>query len=72
MPISITARYSAQGHDGDSLGRVAYEAYGAARGWVMFDGSPMPTWDEQSIELREAWEMAGEAVAALYEEGGPL
>lgn len=60
------ARYSAEGHEGDSLGRVAYEAYGDARGWVVFNGAPMPTWNEQSIDLREAWEMAGLAVAGLY------
>lgn len=48
------------------LGKVAYDAYGKARGWVVFNGDPMPAWEEQSPELREAWDAAAQAVAAEY------
>lgn len=44
------------------LGMIAYNAYGESRGWVVFNGDSMPTWDEQSPELREAWNAAAEAV----------
>lgn len=48
------------------LAQIAYEAYGNARGWVVFDGSPMPQWDEQSPELKEAWDAAAQAVARTF------
>jgi len=49
----------------ESLGKVAYEAYGEHRGWSTFNGDVMPQWDEQTPELREAWEVAAQAVANL-------
>lgn len=45
-----------------NLGQVAYEAYGDSRGWRVFSGDQMPSWDEQVPELREAWEAAAQAV----------
>ena len=45
------------------LGKIAYDAYGKHRGWVVFDGSPMPSWEEQSPELCAAWTAAASAVA---------
>ena len=46
------------------LGKIAYNAYGDNRGWVTFNGDAMPTWEEQTPELREAWDAAAQAVAA--------
>jgi len=51
------------------LGEIAYNAYGDNRGWVVFSGAPMPTWEEQSPELREAWDAAAQAVAAALGPG---
>lgn len=52
------------------LGKVAYDAYGAERGWVVFDGSPMPHWNKQPSDLQEAWEAAAKAVAQLVANSG--
>jgi hypothetical protein len=49
--------------NGDSLGEVAYQAYGDARGWQTFSGDHMPSWTEQSPGLRAAWDSAAQAVA---------
>lgn len=49
----------------EHLARVAYAAYGDARGWVTFDGDPMPPWEEQSEDIREAWVAAAAAVAEV-------
>lgn len=46
------------------LGKIAYEAYGKDRDWRTFDGSPMPSWDEQTEGLQRAWRLAANAVAA--------
>jgi hypothetical protein len=48
----------------EELGKVAYEAYGEARGWETVGGGWMPSWEQQSQELREAWNAAAQAVAA--------
>lgn len=48
----------------EHLARTAYGAYGAARGWVTFNGDPMPVWEEQEPDLQEAWRAAATAVAA--------
>lgn len=44
------------------LGRVAYEAYGDAVQWTTFSGQKMPTWEEQNPRLKQAWNVAAEAV----------
>jgi len=46
-----------------NLGEIAYNAYGESRGWVVFDGSPMPPWDEQRPDILMAWMAAAQAVA---------
>ena len=46
-----------------SFGRIAYDAYCAARNWKSIRGEPLPHFDQQAPELREAWEAAGQAVA---------
>lgn len=46
-----------------SFGRIAYDAYCAARNWKSIRGEPLPHFDQQTPELREAWERAGQAVA---------
>jgi hypothetical protein len=53
--------------DNRTPGQVAYEAYGAKRGWAVYGGGPMPTWDEQVPALREAWDAA--AAAAIRAAG---
>lgn len=47
------------------LAEVAYNAYGDNRGWVTFNGDPMPRWEDQTPELREAWNAAAQAVAEV-------
>jgi hypothetical protein len=50
------------------LARIAYDAYGESRGWVVFNGDPMPRWEDQSPELKQAWDAAAQAVAiAIFE-----
>jgi hypothetical protein len=48
--------------DFESLGRLAYETYNAARGGEAYDGSPIPTWENVRHEIREAWRLAARAV----------
>lgn len=52
-----------------SLAEIAYNAYGDSRNWVVYSGDPMPRWDEQSPELREAWDAAAQAVAKALIDG---
>jgi hypothetical protein len=47
------------------LAQRAYEAYGNARDWKVFDGSPMPTWDEQDEPLKHAWRQAAWTVMEM-------
>lgn len=50
------------------LGKIAYEAYGDNRGWVVVGGGSMPAWDDQTPELRAAWDAAAQAVARALTE----
>lgn len=43
-------------------GKIAYDAYGEHRQWKTHDGSPMPTWENQSPDLRASWNVAATAV----------
>jgi hypothetical protein len=46
-----------------SLGQVAYEAYyERAGGLSLVSGYPLPVWDAQHDEIKEAWEAAAQAV----------
>lgn len=49
--------------DTPDLAEIAYNAYGESRGWKVFDGMPMPRWDEQSDSLKASWAAAADAVA---------
>jgi hypothetical protein len=42
--------------------KVAYEAYANARDWVSFNGDPLPEWDSQAENIKNAWRAAAEAV----------
>lgn len=44
------------------LAKVAYNAYGDSRNWVVFNGDPMPSWEDQRPELQDAWRAAAAAV----------
>jgi hypothetical protein len=51
----------------EALAQVAYTAYGDCRDWKVFSGDPMPTWDEQQEDLKQAWIAAAHAVAVVVE-----
>lgn len=44
-------------------GKIAYEAYCKAREWKSVRGEPLPHFEQQSLELRNAWEAAAKAVS---------
>jgi hypothetical protein len=44
-------------------GRVAFEAYGKARGWRAAAGGRIPPWRDIDLRTRRAWEAAAAAVA---------
>ncbi|MFE5852003.1 hypothetical protein ACFQ61_02085 [Streptomyces sp. NPDC056500] len=46
----------------EAIGQAAYEAYAAAVGHTSVRGEPLPTWDEQAQPIRNAWQLAAEAV----------
>lgn len=48
------------------LGKVAYDAYCAKRGWKSVRGEPLPQFGEQSQELQDAWTVAANAVAEKF------
>lgn len=48
--------------ESSSLGRIAYEAYGAARGWKAYNDTPIPQWEEAKPGIRDAWEVAAAVV----------
>jgi hypothetical protein len=49
--------------EAQSLGQVAYDAYGEQQAWTTFDGKPMPSWPSVRRDIALAWEQAGRAVA---------
>ncbi|MEO3976292.1 hypothetical protein [Streptomyces sp. CAU 1734] len=49
--------------------RLGYEAYGEERGWLTWDGRPMPPWGGLSPETRAAWQ-AGAAAILRHGQGG--
>lgn len=51
--------------DADTLAKVAYNAYGDARGWRVFNGGPMPIWEDQEADLQAAWRAAAQGVASF-------
>lgn len=50
-----------------TLAQIAYEAYGDTVGWVNYQGSPMPKWDDLTEIIKDAWQAA--AHAAVVEVG---
>lgn len=51
-----------------SFGRVAYHGYREfADGRSLVSGAPLPTWDEQSDEIKSAWDAAADEVVQQYE-----
>src|SRR5574343_2108803 len=51
--------------------KVAYTAYGQTTDFKNFQGLPMPSWDELTENIREAWVNASRA-AACYHEPMPI
>lgn len=47
-------------------GEAAYNAYCESRGWKSVRGDPLPKFESQSEELKEAWMAAGEAAVQEY------
>jgi len=54
----------------ETLGKIAYEAYCAERGYKSVRGEPLPHFYEQSEPLQEAWEKAAKAVAEKIRSDG--
>lgn len=53
----------------DAIGRDAYDAYTAAVDSKSVKGEPLPDWDALTTPVRNAWQLAAEAVrhrVALY------
>lgn len=51
-----------------TYGQVAYEGYLNFTGdKSLITGQPLPTWEENSSELKAAWEAAAGAVISSYE-----
>ena len=46
------------------LGELAYSTYCAAVGGVSVKGDKLPTYDEQSPKIAEAWNLAAQSVVA--------
>jgi hypothetical protein len=49
-----------------TLGQIAFEAYRTKRGGINHDGTPTPTWDMLTPEIREAWEVSAKASVDGY------
>lgn len=44
-------------------GQLAYEAYCETTGWKsLISGHPLPQWSNVQVEIKDAWENAGNAV----------
>jgi hypothetical protein len=55
-----------------SLGRAAYTGYADRTAGKTYDGRDMPTWEGLTDRIREAWEAAGAAAVAYWEEASPV
>ena len=51
-----------------NYGEVAYNAYCEHRGWKSIRGDPLPKFEAQSEDLKEAWVAAGNAAVQEYKE----
>lgn len=53
------------------LGEIAYVGYfKASDGKSLISGAPLPAWDEQAPEIRQAWNLAAMAVVDRWREAG--
>jgi hypothetical protein len=53
------------------LGEIAYTGYfKASDGKSLISGAPLPAWDEQAPEVRQAWNLAAMAVVDRWSEPG--
>ena len=52
----------------ESLGQVAYRAYGRRVGWKNYRGGVMPLWPDLPRLIQAAWEAAAQAVADKRDE----
>lgn len=51
-----------------TMGQIAYEGYlNFSGGRSLISGQPLPKWDEQSGEIKSAWEAAAGAAISHYE-----
>ena len=53
-----------------TLGQIAFDAYNESRGGVNFQGNKTPDWPDLPEGIRDAWEVAAEAVQRYLEEEG--
>jgi hypothetical protein len=54
----------------ENIGKIGYDAYREHSGGVsLVSGEPLPFWDDQSPEIRAAWDAAALAVSDFV--GGP-
>lgn len=51
----------------EQLGQKAFEAYGVSTGGKTYDGKPIPTWDEITPKIREAWTASARVVRSAVE-----
>jgi len=49
--------------DSGQIGKAAYNAYCAHRGWKSVRGEPLPAWENAEPDIRMGWDMAALAVA---------
>jgi len=49
-----------------SYGQIAYETYCITRDWKSFNGTKLPSWEEQRDDLKGSWERAAEAVIIVF------
>jgi hypothetical protein len=56
---------NAQAVTGEMAGQEAYRAYGDVVGWQNYQGLPMPSWENLTPKIREAWVAAAAAAHAF-------
>lgn len=49
-----------------SFGQIAFEAYSQSTGGKTYDGRDIPTWDELTERIQQAWEAAAQAIIAQF------
>jgi hypothetical protein len=56
-----------------TLGQIGYDAYRAhTDGKSLVSGQPIPEFDKLSVPIQNAWEAAGQAVAASVGRSGEI